>query len=76
MKALFAKKLKQNGRRQNEAQNSTNLTGPLSKILALPMPKILDDSEYDQMDIFTAASLNSKNIEVYLFFLEKKIINK
>lgn len=66
MRALFTKKAKQNGSRQDEVNNKTqNLSGPLSKILSLPMPKILDDREYEQMDIFTAASLNSKDIQVY-----------
>lgn len=74
MRSLFTKKsAKPNAIRQNETNNESNsqnnLSGPLAKILALPMPKIIDDSEYDQMDIFTAASLNSEIIQVYLLYL-------
>lgn len=38
--------------------------GSLEVILDLPMPKLLPDSDYDQMDAFTAASLNSEIIQV------------
>lgn len=38
--------------------------GSLESILELPMPKLYSDSDYDQMDAFTAASLNSEIIQV------------
>ncbi|KAI1713987.1 ankyrin repeats (3 copies) domain-containing protein [Ditylenchus destructor] len=52
--------------RQESSRPENENGDALSKILSLPMPKILSDVEYDSMDVFTAASLSSEVIQRYI----------
>lgn len=38
------------------------------RILALPMPKLAEDNQFDRLDICTAASLGWEFVEVCLIF--------
>lgn len=72
MRAIFSSKKAQTSKTTPQLDNEFRQVididdiqlGSLEVILELPMPKLYFDSDYDQMDAFTAASLNSEIIQV------------